>query len=196
MTELLICAQTLEITGNPFVTPHEDCTRHRRRGAVRIAGGKVVEVGEADDLAAAHPSLPVEDLGDKLLLPGFVDAHVHYAQTAIIASWGKRLIDWLNTYTFPEEMRFDDPAYATLIAERFFELMLDHGTTTAASYATIHPASVDAFFSTAQALGLRMVAGKTCMDRNAPEGLRDCAQSAYDQSGALLSYFITRAQRA
>ena len=186
MTEFLICAQTLEITGNPFVTPQEDCTRHRRRGAVRIAGGSIAEVGEADALRAAHPALPVEDLGDLLLIPGFVDAHVHYAQTAIIASWGKRLIDWLNSYTFPEELRFSDPAYASDIAARYFDLALSHGTTTACSYGTVHGTSVEAFFAEAQRRGLRMLAGKTCMDRHAPEGLTDTPQSAYDDSKALL----------
>jgi guanine deaminase len=187
MTELLICAQTLEITGSPFVAPHEDCTRHRRRGAVRIADGKIAEIGEADELRARHTALPVEDLGDNLLLPGFVDAHVHYAQTAIIASWGKRLIDWLNSYTFPEELRFADSAYAAEIASRYFELALSHGTTTACSYGTVHATSVEAFFAEAKLRGLRMLAGKTCMDRNAPEGLTDTPQSAYDNSEALLS---------
>ncbi|HCB54069.1 MAG TPA: guanine deaminase, partial [Rhodobacter sp.] len=114
------------------------------------------------------------------------DAHVHFPQTAIIASWGKRLIDWLNDYTFPEEMRLNDPAYADMIAARYFSLALSHGTTSACSYATIHTQSVDAFFTQARTLGLRAWAGKTCMDKNAPDGLRDTAQSAYDQSKALL----------
>ena len=130
--------------------------------------------------------LGVTDFGDGLIFPGFVDAHVHYPQTAIIASWGKRLIDWLNTYTFPEELRFKDPAYARQIAARFFDLSLGHGTTTVASYGTVHRASVDAFFGEAQRRGLRAIAGKTCMDRNAPDGLMDTAQSAYDDSRALL----------
>ncbi|MEL6211387.1 MAG: guanine deaminase, partial [Pseudomonadota bacterium] len=123
---------------------------------------------------------------DGLICPGFIDTHVHYPQTAIIASWGKRLIDWLNTYTFPEEMRFEDPAYAAEIAGRYLDLALSHGTTTMCSYATIHPASVDAFFEAAAARGMRTVAGKTCMDRNAPEGLRDTPQNAYDDSSALI----------
>jgi guanine deaminase len=104
----------------------------------------------------------------------------------MIASWGKRLIDWLNSYTFPEEMKFADKAYALEIANRYFDLTLANGTTTVCSYSTIHPESVDAFFEAAQARGLRTYAGKTCMDRNAPEGLRDTAQTGYDQSKALL----------
>ena len=95
------------------------------------------------------------------------------------------MIGW-NTYTFPEEMRFGDPDYAQQVAARFFDLTLANGTTSVASYCTIHPPSVDAFFAEADARGLAVLAGKTCMDRNAPEGLRDTAQSAYDDSRALL----------
>jgi guanine deaminase len=126
------------------------------------------------------------DHGDHIIMSGFVDAHVHYPQTAIIASWGKRLIDWLNTYTFPEEMRFGDPEYATEIATLYLEFALRNGTTTAASYCTIHPESVDAFFTAAADRNMCVVAGKTCMDRNAPGSLRDSAQTAYDDSKALL----------
>ncbi|MCL4107595.1 UNVERIFIED_CONTAM: hypothetical protein GTU68_022056 [Idotea baltica] len=122
-------------------------------------------------------------------MAGFVDAHVHYPQTAIIASWGKRLIDWLNTYTFPEEMQFGDKDYANTIAARYLDLALTNGTTTVASYCTIHPQSVTAFFEAAAARNMRVIAGKTCMDRNAPDGLRDTAQSAYDDSKALLEHW-------
>lgn len=170
------------------------------RGGVLIAGGKIEMVGHGPTLREQFPQAKVTDYGDKLILPGFVDAHVHYPQTAIIASWGKRLIDWLNTYTFPEEMKFKDAAYAAEIAERFFDLSLSHGTTTVASYCTIHPESVHAFFTEASRRGVAAVAGKTCMDRNAPNGLRDTVVSAYDDSLSLietwhgkgrLSYAIT-----
>lgn len=143
-------------------------------------------MGEADDLRRAHPEVPVTDYGDALITAGFVDAHMHYPQTGIIASWGKQLIDWLNTYTFPEESRFHDLAYAEQVAGRTLDLALAHGTTTLTSFCTIHPESVDAFFGAATARGMAVVAGKTCMDRNAPDTLRDTAQSAYDDSKRLL----------
>ena len=151
-----------------------------------IEGAQIKAVGRGADLRKAHPQATVQDYGDRLICPGFVDAHVHYPQTAIIASWGKRLIDWLNSYTFPEEMRFDDPAYAHEVAARYLDLTTANGTTTVSSFCTIHPASVDALMGEAQRRGQRIVAGKTCMDRNAPDGLRDTAQSAYDDSKALL----------
>ncbi|MGC1488446.1 MAG: guanine deaminase [Albidovulum sp.] len=184
MAKLLI-GQTLSFTANPMLEG-VGAARHSARGGVLIEAGKIVAVGEADALRAAHPQARVHDYGDALISAGFVDAHVHYPQTAMIASWGKRLIDWLNSYTFPEEMKFADPDYAAMIAARYFDLALAHGTTSMCSYTTIHPASVDAFFGQAQARGLRAWAGKTCMDRNAPEGLRDTAQSAYDDTKRLL----------
>ncbi|KFE36912.1 guanine deaminase [Thioclava atlantica] len=177
--------QTLEYRGDPFVEGPAAVV-HRRRGAIAVADGMIVAVDEADKLRAAHPQADITDHGDHLLSPGFVDAHVHYPQTAIIASWGKRLIDWLNHYTFPEEISFADPAQASEIADRYLDLALANGTSSMCSYCTIHPGSVDAFFSAAKARGMRVAAGKTCMDRNAPDGLRDTPRSAYEQSKALL----------
>ena len=183
----LILGQTFEVSGNPMVAPWQDCVRVNTEGAVALAGGKIIAVGDAGSLRAAHGQARVTDYGANLICPGFVDAHVHYPQTAIIASWGKQLIDWLNTYTFPEEMRLADPTYASQIATRYLDLVLSYGTTTVCTYATIHPASVDAFFDAAATRGMRTVAGKTCMDRNAPAGLRDTAKSAYDDSKALIA---------
>jgi guanine deaminase len=183
----LLIGQTLAFAADPFAVPVADAARHDSRGAVLVEAGRIIAVGVADSLRAAHPQVPVTDHGDALILPGFVDAHVHYPQTGIIASWGKRLIDWLNTYTFPEEMRFGDSAYAAEVAARYLDLVLAHGTTTVASYCTIHPESVDAFFTAAETRGLRAVAGKTCMDRNAPDGLRDTPRTAYDDSAALIA---------
>lgn len=182
----LLLGQTLGFSGDPFTQPHEAVSHHSRRGAVLVEDSRIVQVGEADALRAAHPNAKITDHGDGLICAGFVDAHMHYPQTAMIASWGKRLIDWLETYTFPEEMKFSDPAYAARIASRTLDLCLAHGTTSVASFCTIHPASVDAIFTAAAERGMGVHAGKTCMDRNAPEGLRDTAQSAYDDSKALL----------
>jgi guanine deaminase len=192
--------QTLRFTASPFAGDIEDATQFERHGGVVVDAGHILDMGRADAMRASHPNAQIIDHGDGLILPGFVDAHVHYPQTAIIASWGKRLMEWLNTYTFPEEMRFGDPAYARAVADQYFDLTLAAGTTTTVSYCTIHPESVDAYFEAAQARGLRALGGKTCMDRNAPDGLRDSVQSAYDHSKMLagkwhgvdrLSYVIT-----
>lgn len=187
MTDTLILGQ-LFLAGpdSPLMHPWQDVIRVQTGGGVLIRDGIIAAVDDGATLRRAHPDAQIDDRGDDLILPGFVDAHAHYPQTEIIASWGKRLIDWLNTYTFPAEMAFADPAHAATIANRYFDLTLAHGTTTVCSFATIHPASVDAFFTAAQARGLRALTGKTCMDRNAPDGLRDSAQAAYDDSKALL----------
>ena len=182
--ETILTGRVLSFTDNPF--QGDPGTAARLDEAVVLADGRIATLGGLDALRAAHPQAACVDHGDKVIMAGFVDPHVHYPQTAIIASWGKRLIDWLNTYTFPEEMRFSDATYAQQIAERYLDLTTAHGTTTMCSFATIHPESVEAFFSAAQARGQRVYGGKTCMDRNAPDGLRDTAQSAYDNSKTLL----------
>ncbi|MDW4499590.1 guanine deaminase [Sulfitobacter sp. D35] len=184
--EKLLLGQVLEIDGDPFADAWQDVVRIDTGGGVLVSDGVIRAVGDGAALRQAHPRAEVIDHGDHLICPGFVDAHAHYPQTAIIASWGKRLIDWLNTYTFPEEMRFSDPAYAREVAERHLALTLAHGTTTVCSYATIHPESVTAYFEAAAVENRRVIAGKTCMDRNAPPGLCDTPQSAYDDSKALL----------
>ncbi len=182
----LLLGQTLGFDADPFHAELEQAVRHERRGAVAVDKGRIVDTGPADQLRGRYPQAGITDYGDALISAGFIDAHAHYPQTAIIASWGKRLIDWLNAYTFPEEMRLRDASYAAEIAARYFDLTLANGTTTTVSYCTIHPESVDAYFAEARRRGLRALGGKTCMDRNAPEGLRDTARSAYDDSKALL----------
>ena len=182
----LILGQTLSFVADPFHQPVEDAAKWLRRGGVLLENGMILAVDDADILRSRYPRAEVTDYGDGLITAGFVDAHAHYPQTAIIASWGKRLIDWLNTYTYPEEMKFEDLEYASRTAETYLDLILSNGTTTVATYCTIHPESVDAIFSAATKRDMRLVAGKTCMDRNAPDGLWDTVQSAYDQSAALL----------
>ncbi len=179
-----LTGQLLISEGNPLREGPE-AMGHVADGALIIEDARIAAVGSRADLPEP-PGAERIDHGDALILPGFVDAHAHYPQTAMIASWGKRLIDWLTSYTFPEEMRFSDTAYAADIAEQYLDLLLANGTTSVASYCTIHPGSVTAFFEAAEARNMAVWAGKTCMDRNAPAGLCDTAQSSYDDSKALL----------
>ena len=137
----LILGQTLTFADDPFKVPVAEAAMHESRGGVLVEDGLIAAVGPADDLLHAHPNALVNDMGSRLLTAGFVDSHAHYPQTAIIASWGMRLVDWLNTYTFPEEARFCDADYAREIAGRYLDLTLMNGTTTVCSYCTIHPES-------------------------------------------------------
>jgi guanine deaminase len=182
----IIKGRVLSFSENPFNQNFNFGSLSIDNKYIYVNKGKIEFIDDTPDLDPEHENAERIDHGDFVIMGGFVDAHVHYPQTAIIASWGKRLIDWLNTYTFPEEMRFGDPDYAAEVAERYVEFALRNGTTSMASYCTIHPESVEAFFTAAADRNMCVVAGKTCMDRNAPDGLRDSAKSAYDDSKALI----------
>lgn len=126
-----------------------------------------------------HPQKGYRDLRGKLLLPGFVDAHVHYPQTEMIGAFGEQLLEWLTTYTFPVESQFADADYAAEIAQFFVNQLLSHGTTTALVFCTLHPQSVDALFNEALRLNMRLLAGKVMMDRHAPDYLSESAEQSY-----------------
>lgn len=165
----------------------EDALRVIDDGLLVVNGGKVESIGPAAAaLAALPPGTPVTDHSGSLLMPGFIDAHIHYPQTDVIASHGKQLLDWLTDYTFPTEAKFGDPALAAQVADIFLDELARNGTTTAAIYATIHPESVDAIFSAAQKRGLRVIAGKVMMDTNCPDYLRDEAEQSYADSKMLI----------
>jgi len=157
-------------------------------GVLVVEDGIVASAGPAAAALAALPEgTPVVDWRGKLLLPGFVDTHVHYPQTDMIAAGGLQLLDWLERYTFPAERGFGDAAHAREVADFFLAELLRNGTTTALVFATVHPASVDAFFDAAKALDARMIAGKVLMDRHCPPYLRDTAESGYADSKALIA---------
>jgi guanine deaminase len=159
---------------------HED-------GVLVVEAGHVSKVGPAPELLRSlPPGTPVEDLSGMLVLPGFIDAHVHFVQTDIVGSQGHRLLEWLETYTFPAERAFADAKHAHEVAEFFVQELLRNGTTTALVMGSVHPVSVDAIFAAAQRRGMRLIAGKVMMDRNCPAWLSDTAESGYEQSKALL----------
>ncbi|MFC0169208.1 guanine deaminase [Pseudoduganella danionis] len=162
-------------------------------GLLIVADGKVQAAGNYASLHATLPAgTPVHDYRGKLLMPGFIDTHVHYPQTDMIASPADGLLPWLETYTFPTERQFEDPAHAGQVAEFFLDELLRCGTTTAMVYCTVHPQSVDAFFSASEQRGLRMVAGKVLMDRNCPEFLRDTAEGGARDTEALIQRWHKR----
>jgi guanine deaminase len=156
-------------------------------GLLIIEDGRVVEAGPASALLdSLSPDIRVEDLSGKLIVPGFVDCHVHYPQIDIIASYGEQLLDWLNRYAFPGEMRFADEQYAREVAAIFVDELVRNGTTTALVFATVHAHSADAIFEAAAAKGMRLVAGKVLMDANCPPELSDDPESAYSESKTLI----------
>jgi guanine deaminase len=164
-------------------------------GLLIVSGGLIDAVGPAPALLTNLPAgTPVIDHGDSLLLPGFIDTHIHYVQTDVIASGGRQLLDWLEDYTFPAERRFADAAHAASVAEFFLDELLRNGTTTALVFCTVHEASVTAFFEAAERRGVRMIAGKVLMDRNCPPDLRDSAESGERVSRELIERWHGRAR--
>ena len=162
-------------------------------GAVRVADGFIAAVGEAREILANAPQdATIDDYSSCLVMAGFIDAHIHYPQTKVIGSYGAQLLDWLRNYTFVEEQKFADPGHCARIAEFFLDELFRCGTTTAMVYCTVHPQSVDAFFAEAARRGARMIAGKTMMDRDAPDGLMDTPQRGYDESKALIGRWCSR----
>ena len=156
-------------------------------GLLVVADGHVDRVGPRQVVEKELPSdVRVIDHGDRLIIPGLIDCHVHYPQIDIIASYGERLLDWLERYAYPAERRFADAEHAHEVAEYFVQALLRYGTTTACVFATVHPQSAESIFQAAASAGMRLIAGKVLMDRNCPEDLCDDPQSGYEQSRRLI----------
>ncbi|MCW1932172.1 guanine deaminase [Pararhodobacter zhoushanensis] len=185
MTERVLRGRVLTFRRRPEGVGDHSAYEWYEDGAVHIRDGLIVATG---DFAVVAPAgVPVTDHRPHLITAGFIDAHLHFPQGQIVASWGAQLLDWLNTYTFPAETRFADPAHANRMAGLFYDLLLRNGTTTASAFCSVHPASVVAYFGEAEKRGMRMLGGKVLMDRNAPEALQDTPQTGYDDSKALIA---------
>ena len=172
---------------DPFLTDPDKAFTVERDGVVICRDGKIEAVGPASEFLAGVPRAALADYSGCLIAPGFIDTHVHYVQTGMVASYGTQLLDWLDRYAFPAELEFADPAHAAAMAKVFCAELLRNGTTTALVFCAVYPQSVDALFAEAERHGMRIIAGKVLMDRNAPEKLRDTAQRGYDESKALIA---------
>jgi len=156
-------------------------------GVLVVDDGDIAAAGPADAiLQGLSEDVLLTEYPGKLIVPGFIDCHVHFPQLDIIASYGEQLLDWLHRYAYPAEARFADPDYAREVATVFVDELLKNGTTTALVFGTVHPHSADAIFEAALARNMRLIAGKVLMDCNCPEELRDDAESAYDDSKMLI----------
>ncbi|MCX4027177.1 guanine deaminase [Endozoicomonas sp. SM1973] len=179
-------AALLHFTADP-ASAGDQAYQYYPDGLLIIKNGYIDNAGPAEQMLPLLPeSVSINHYPNCLITPGFIDTHIHYPQTGMIASYGEQLLDWLEKYTFPAEKAFADPSHAEEVAEVFLNELLRNGTTTALVFGTVHPESVDAFFSQAQRRCLRMIAGKVMMDRQAPEYLLDTPESSYQQSKTLI----------
>jgi len=180
-------AALLHLTDDPSRTPAEGAYAYHPDGLLVIDGGHVAAFGAHDDVA---PTLPkgtiVTVFPERLITPGFIDAHIHYPQTDVVAAWGGQLLDWLETHTFPAEAAFADRPHADRAARFFLDELLRNGTTSALVFGTVHRASVDALFEAARARNMRLIAGKVLMDRHAPAELTDTVETGRADTEALI----------
>lgn len=164
-----------------------DQVRYIEDGLLICQAGKIQWFGTWQDGQKQLPQdIDIQHYPDQLIVPGFIDTHIHFPQTEMVGAYGEQLLEWLNTYTFPTELQFADKAYADQIAHFFVNELLKNGTTTALVFCTVHPQSVDALFEAAERHDMRLIAGKVMMDRHAPDGLCDMAESSYSESKALI----------
>ncbi|MCW6509027.1 guanine deaminase [Lichenifustis flavocetrariae] len=181
---------------DPFQASPGDCLVHEPDALILIEDGRITAFGPYADLRESLPEgTLVTEYKDAIISAGFVDTHVHYPQLPMIGAYGEQLLEWLEKYVFPVEAKFADPEHAAQVAAVFLRELLRAGTTTAAVYCTVHPQSVEAFFTESARFDTRMVAGKVLMDRHAPEVLRDTAQQGYDESAALIARWHGRGRQ-
>ncbi len=179
--------RVLDFVAEPQSIDDSSAYRYFENGAVLLSGGKIAASGDWGDVSAQMPDgCPVSEHRPHLILPGLIDPHIHFVQMQVVASYAANLLEWLNTYTFVEEQKFADPDHSARIALAFFDTLIRHGTTTAAAYCSVHPASAEAFFAEAEKRNMAMVGGKCLMDRNCPEALRDSPQRGYDETKTLI----------
>jgi len=178
-------ASILHFTADPAISD-KACQWHED-GLLVLKDGHVLAAGDYAQMKdTLPPDTAVRDYRGKIIMPGFIDTHIHYPQTDMIASPAPGLLPWLDTYTFPTERQFRDPVHARGVADFFVKELLRCGTTTAMVYCTVHPESVDAFFGAAEAHQLRMAAGKVMMDRHCPDFLQDTAERGACESEELI----------
>ncbi|MDX8498480.1 guanine deaminase [Mesorhizobium sp. VK4C] len=188
MTSKLLRGRTLSFLRWPEAIDDHSAWRYEEDGGLLIDGGKIVAAGPYAEVAKkAGAGVETIDHRPHLILPGFLDAHVHVPQMQIIASYGAELLDWLNKYTFPEESKFQNAQHGRRIARLFLDEMLRQGTTTVVAYCSVHKSSVEAFFAESHDRNMLNIAGKVMMDRNAPDGVLDTPQTGYDDTKALIA---------
>ncbi len=193
MPQLALRGAIYTLINDPFLNAIDDCVVHHEDGGILIEDGRISAVGAFGDLRARlTDEVEVLHYPNSILLPGLIDAHIHYPQVEIIGSYGTQLLEWLNKYTFPTEAKFNDPEHAARIADFFIAELQRNGTTSASVFCTSAPGSVDAIFESAMRQNMLILAGKMMMDSHAPPSILDTAQNSYDDTKALIERWHKR----
>lgn len=172
--------------------------RYIENGLMLLCGGHILWLGSWLDgekvlaQSARSDALEIDDFRDKLIVPGFIDTHIHYPQTEMIGAYGEQLLEWLASYTFPTEQQYHCEKHASRMSRFFIDQLLSNGTTTALVFGTVHPQSVDALFKVASDINMRLIAGKVMMDQNAPAALLETPDQSEHETRGLIARWHNR----
>ena len=187
MNTSIIRGRTLTFKRRPNSATDTESYSFIEDGALFVTNGIISKLGSFSDVKAEAPEeIVIHDHRPHLIVPGFIDTHLHFPQIQMIGSYAANLLEWLNTYAFFEEQKYKDPFHSENMAKQFFNTLINHGTTTAAVFCTVHPESVEAFFKESHRRNMLMIGGKVMMDQNAPAELLDTPQSGYDDNKMLI----------
>lgn len=185
LSEIILKGPLFYFIDEPLRGEESSCYVYIESGLLYFREGKIIFCGDEQKFS---PPVNIHQIKvktysqDKLIVSGFIDTHIHYPQVDMMASFGDQLLDWLNHYTFPEEIKFRDKNHCKEVAQFFVQQLFCHGTTTACVYGTSHRESVESLFDIAEKYRMRVIAGNILMDRNAPADLLQSVQSSYDDS--------------
>lgn len=171
------------------VGKEQESARFFADGLLVLEDGRVKDFGSYSDLGAKYPGLEITFIEDRLILPGFIDGHIHFPQTRVLGAYGQQLLPWLLNWVFPEEQKFTDRAYATEAAQYFFNDILSSGTTTCQAFTTSSPVSTEVFFDEAAKRNMRVIAGLTGIDRMAPDEFLNTPEGFYKDSKDLIAKY-------
>lgn len=166
-----------------------EAARFHADGLLIVEDGKITDFGAYDDVSKRHRALEVTQIPDRLILPGFVDGHIHFPQTRVLGAFGEQLLPWLQRWVFPEELKYQDRDYARDAARRFFDNLLASGTTTCQAFTTSAPVATEELFDEATRRNMRLIAGLTGIDRLAPVEYMRSADSFYADSKRLIARY-------
>ena len=170
----------LDMVGDPWTEKsQEDTARFIADGLLIVEDGKIKDFGDYESLKVKYPDVEVVTFEDRLIVPGFIDGHIHFPQVRVVGAYGDHLLDWLQNSIFPEENKYNDPEYAQEGAEKFFDFLLANGTTTVQSFLTTSQESVTAFFDEASKRNMRVIGGYTGINVHAPDYEKDTPEKFY-----------------